>query len=86
VPVKGNEPPRYPPQAAERALQGVVLVVAHLDRGGAVVRVEVVRSSGYAILDREALRAVGDWRFRPALKNGVAVASRIEVPIRFRIS
>ncbi len=86
VPMKGNLPPRYPVRARERAHEGVVLVMAHLDRSGEVVRVEILKGSGYTLLDREALRAVEAWRFRPALRNGVAIASRIEVPIRFRIS
>ena len=84
-PVKGNPPPRYPVRAVERALQGVVLVLVHLDRGGQVTRVELLSGSGYAILDREALRAVGAWSFSPALQDGIAIPSRIEQPVRFRI-
>ncbi len=86
LPVRGNRPPRYPARAVERALQGVVLLVVHIDREGQVARVELKRGSGYAILDREAQRAVAAWKFCPALKNGNAIPSRIEVPIRFRIS
>jgi protein TonB len=84
--MKGNPPPRYPPQAVERSLEGVVLVAAHIGPDGAVERVEILESSGYPLLDREARRAVESWRFAPALRDGVPVSSRIEVPIRFRIS
>ena len=86
VPVSNNAPPNYPRKAVERALEGVVLVAAQVDRDGTVVAVTILSSSGYAILDREALRAVESWQFRPALRNGVPVRSRIEVPIRFQIS
>ena len=86
VPVQGNPPPRYPARARERAHQGVVVVEALLDREGNVLEVKLLSSSGYILLDREALRTVGTWHFRPALRNGVPIASRVEQPIRFRIT
>lgn len=85
MPAAGNPAPEYPARARELAHQGVVVVVAHLDQSGTVLRVEILKGSGYVLLDREALRAVGSWQFSPALQNGVAVPSRLEVPIRFRI-
>jgi protein TonB len=64
-------------------MQGVVLLVVHVGPDGAVVRLQVKRSSGFALLDREAQRAVLAWKFEPALSNGCPVASAAELPIRF---
>ena len=60
-------------------------LLVSIDSRGAVLETEVARSSGSAILDRAARKAVESWRFRPALRDGVAVASRVLVPIEFRL-
>ena len=51
---------RYPPLAAESGLQGVVYIRFDILRDGAVGALEVLKSSGYKILDDEALRAIRD--------------------------
>ena len=65
--------------------EGTVLLLVHVRTDGTVDHVEVLRSSGRAVLDREALRAVSGWRFTPALERGTPAAARVEVPVRFRI-
>jgi protein TonB len=51
---------------------------------GSVATVELARSSGFAALDESATRTVRDrWRFLPAHRNGTAVESWVEVPIKF---
>ncbi|MCU0724438.1 MAG: TonB family protein [Planctomycetes bacterium] len=83
APRKGNRPPVYPAAAEAARMQGVVLLVVHIGADGAVLGVEVKRSSGFALLDREAVRAVRNWRFEPALESGRPVAAAAELPIRF---
>jgi TonB family protein len=58
-----NPPPDYPPVARRRGWQGTVVLALEVDAAGAVVRVEVRRSSGHAVLDAAAVAAVRDWRF-----------------------
>ncbi|HKK00549.1 MAG TPA: TonB family protein [Desulfuromonadales bacterium] len=49
----------YPSDAAQRGEQGYCLLKITINHdGGTVANVEVVRSSGYPILDKEAVRAV----------------------------
>ena len=48
----------FPDSARDLGMSGVVEVVYVLDRTGALVRAEVAASSGYALLDQAALRAV----------------------------
>ncbi len=51
---------RYPPLAAESGLQGVVYIRFDILRDGSLGTLEVLKSSGYKILDDEALRAIRD--------------------------
>ena len=80
-----NPAPEYPPVARRRGEEGRVLLSVAVCPAGWAERIEVRASSGSPRLDRAALEAVRRWRFVPANQNGVAVASRIVVPIVFRL-
>lgn len=55
--------PRYPEAARRSAIEGAVVVSVRIDRRGRVEEVHLSESSGFDVLDREALRAVRLWRF-----------------------
>ncbi len=76
--------PAYPEAARTRRLEGTVLLLVSLDASGRVTEVAIHRSSGHGTLDQAALQAVRSWRFDPARQNGTAIATRVEIPIRFR--
>lgn len=87
---RGAEPvarvqPKYPPTAYRNREEGSVLVRADVDANGVPASVSVVRRSGSRDLDNAAVAAVRQWHFRPAIENGKAVASAVEVPIDFQI-
>ncbi len=84
-PVAGNRPPTYPEPAVSRRISGTVLLLVRVDASGRVEDIEVLTSSGSAILDREAVRAVAAWRFSPALERGRPVPGAVEVPVRFAL-
>lgn len=48
----------YPPQAAERGIQGDLYVKFTIDRSGKLANLELLRTSGYRLLDDAALRAI----------------------------
>lgn len=80
-------PPRYPESARSRGVEGSVSIEVTVLADGTVDDVRVVRSSGAAVLDRAAVRAVRGWKFRPAAVNGEAVESVLRLPpIRFRLT
>jgi protein TonB len=81
----GNPAPTYPAAARRRGQQGQVVVRAEVLADGRAARVEVMRSSGYALLDEAALVSVLEWRFAPAEIDGVPSAGAIEVPITFKL-
>ena len=77
--------PAYPARDRDRGVEGRVELLVSIDSEGAVLEVEVARSSGSATLDRAAGKTVESWRFHPALRDGAAVASRVLVPFEFRL-
>ncbi len=81
-----NHPPRYPYLARIRALEGKVVLRVRVHPNGRPGRVTVLRTSGHAILDREAVRAVKAWRFDAARQNGIAVSGVVDVPVTFRLN
>jgi protein TonB len=77
---------RYPPGAQSRRQQGVVQVSFSLDRQGRVVESRLVRSSGVAALDEEAIALVRRAQPFPALPREVP-GERVDlsVPVRFSL-
>jgi protein TonB len=78
-------PPEYPARAVEREMEGRVVLLVEVLPNGEVGRIEVKVSSGHAILDRAAIRAVSEWQFQPACAQGQPVRSVVEVPISFKL-
>ena len=61
-----DEPlPRYPDEAKSRGWTGKGVIVLSVHADGTVYDAKVFKSTGYDILDREAIRAFRQWRFRP---------------------
>jgi len=81
-----NPPPTYPEQARRAGEEGLVLLRVAVNALGEVDSVSIVTSSGYEILDRAALRAVKNWKFRPSEIGGTAINSELAIPIRFRLT
>jgi len=82
-----NPVPRYPTEARRHAQQGTVVLRVEVGVDGSVARIEVAQSSGFDALDDSAIDTVRSrWRFVPARRDGIAVASWCEVPIRFALT
>ncbi len=64
------------------SLQGDVIVEVTIDEKGNIIQKVVVQSLTPAI-DGKVLEALENWRFRPATRNGVAVASKQDVYYHF---
>ena len=79
-----NPPPRYPVAALRRGEGGTVVLRVNVGADGRADDVAVARRSGSRELDRAAMVAVRDWRFKPATRNGREVASVVEQPVEFR--
>ncbi|HEV2687503.1 MAG TPA: TonB family protein [Bryobacteraceae bacterium] len=64
--------PIYPEIARQRGIEGPVLMHAIISTTGAVLSLKVINSAD-PDLAREAMNAVGQWRYEPTLLNGEPV-------------
>lgn len=74
--------PRYPRLAREMGREGTVVLALAIGEDGRLEDVEILESAG-ADFDEEALRAVRASSFRPAVRDGRAVACRAILPVKF---
>ena len=82
---KRNPPTSYPLLARRRHQEGTVLLRVQVSAHGKPLSVKLKQSSGFEALDQAALAAVATWQFEPAKRNNEAIASTIEVPVRFSL-
>ena len=76
--------PDYPPMARQARVQGTVVMKAVINQTGDVESVELL--SGHPMLVQAALDAVKQWKYRPYLLNGNAVAVETQVTVNFTLS
>jgi protein TonB len=79
-----NMPPNYPREAIRRHQQGSVQVLVHITPEGEAGVVELITSSGSLALDNAARDAVMKWHFKPALRDGMPIASVYPMQMNFR--
>ena len=77
--------PLYPEDAREKNIEGRVAILALVDTSGAVADVSVVSPSGYEPLDRAAVTAVWQCRFRPYREDGAVREVYVVIPFNFTI-
>jgi protein TonB len=75
----------YPEEARRLGIEGEVKLRLVIDREGAVKDVKVLRDPGHGFGSVAQRCARSYCRFRPALKNGEAVATQIPYTIRFEL-
>jgi periplasmic protein TonB len=80
--VKKRARPNFPREMLKQGVGGDVLVGFVIDEKGKVTDARVMRSSHREFEDA-ALECVRKWTFEPAREDGVAVKSRMQVPIVF---
>jgi len=77
-------PPAYPRDALREGASGKLTLLVNVDATGAVSDVQLLgRGSGHAALDQATIAAARQWRFVPAQKQGLTVASRLKIPVNF---
>ena len=84
-PLAGNGQPEYPPDAFDRHQEGTVILHILVSEKGIAEKVTVAKSSGVKSLDDSAVKAVRDWKFQPAMRNGKPTALLVRKTINFRI-
>ena len=78
-----NVPPRYPDDAVQAKVQGVVVLDVVVGADGVPTDVQV--SKGVPMLDAAAIEAVRQWRYEPTLMNGAPVPVAMTVNVNFTL-
>ncbi len=84
--IEFSTPPIYPIFARKNGIEGTVILQLIVSLSGDPLNITISKTSGYPMLDQEALRTVKDWRFQPAEINGTPIMSRVNIPIAFELS
>lgn len=77
--------PKYPDAALKDSAEGTVWTKVWIDESGNVAKAELQKSDAI-IFNQAALDAVKQWTFKPAMKDGKAIATWVSIPFRFKIS
>jgi len=81
-----SENVKYPVIAQENGIQGRVICQFVVNKDGAIVDVEVVRSGGDPSLDKEAIRVIKSMpKWKPGQQRGKPVRVKYTVPVNFKL-
>jgi TonB family protein len=83
-PVVSRVEPVYSFEALARNIEGSALISMTVDEDGVPRDLKAQWSPGYG-LDQKAIEAVSQWRFRPVVSGGKAVAVPAEVSVSFTL-
>ena len=77
--------PTYPREAALSGTEGWVRVEFTITESGTVTDARVIDAEPPQLFNREAIRAIRQWRFKPRVVDGAAVERRAIQLIDFRL-
>ena len=81
-----SENVQYPPIAKENGIQGRVICQFVIEKDGSITDICVIRSSGEASLDKEAVRVIGTMpTWNPGKQRGKPVRVKYTIPVNFRL-
>lgn len=76
--------PIYPRRAAERRVEGWVIVEFTINAQGGVKDARVINAEPRNVFERAALRAIGKWKYRPKIEAGQPVETvGVQVKLKF---
>jgi TonB family protein len=76
--------PKYSKRARDAQLQGTLVLGLVIDATGNVSGTKIVEPLGLGLVS-EALKTVRTWKFKPAMKDGVAVPVKVAVEVAFKL-
>jgi protein TonB len=77
--------PDYPTSARRLHQQGTVVLGLYINALGTLDKIEVIKSSGYPLLDQAAMDAMKQSGFHPAYQDNTPVPSHAEVSVTFQL-
>ena len=79
-------PPSYPTSAFENNQSGEVVLRVEVDAQGRVSDVRVLSATIPGVFDAASIAAARQWTYRPAMKDGKAVAGAVRIPVNFAMT
>jgi protein TonB len=76
--------PKYPDLATKARTEGTVWTQVWIDESGNVTKATVTKSDA-EIFNQPAVDAAMQWKFKPAKKDGKAIAVWVTIPFRFKL-
>jgi protein TonB len=77
--------PRYPDLARQAGIEGTVLLRVLVGKDGKVISASVLQSDVTPMMEKAAVAAAKQFRFKPAKQRTVPVKATMMVPIRFKL-
>jgi len=77
--------PQYPRDAAMNQIEGYVTIESTITETGSVRNPRVIDARPPRVFDREAIRAILRWKFKPRIIDGVAVERQATQTIDFNL-
>jgi len=78
--------PKYPVQAAQQNIEGSVLLQFDITQDGSTANIKVLKAEPALTFDKEAVRALEQWRYKPQIIGGQAqVQTNLLVQLDFRM-
>ncbi|MFH1685899.1 MAG: TonB family protein [bacterium] len=81
-----QQAPEYPDKAKQAGIEGNVWIQALIDKTGAVRKANVSKSSGEKLLDKAAVTAAYQNKFKPALQKEQPVAVWVTYKVEFALA
>jgi protein TonB len=82
--VKYSIQPGYTDEAQAQAIMGTVVIALEIDKDGKPRNAKVIQGLD-ASLDKNALAALNQWLFQPAMLDGEPVVCNARIEIRFAL-
>jgi TonB family protein len=77
--------PQYPRRARHLGLEGRLVLRVTVSPLGRPSILKVLESSGHALLDVAAMKAIKGWHFQPARRGKSPIKASIDLPVVFRL-
>lgn len=77
--------PRYPFRARHLNIEGYVTVQFTVTTTGTTSDITIIEDKPKNIFNNSVLRTVAAWQFKPGIKDGEPVATRIQITLRFKL-
>lgn len=85
IPLEKSEP-KYPKEALMSGTEGWVLLKYDITATGEVENIEILDANPRDVFDKASKQALRQWKFKPQMVNGVAVAQKgKQVKIEFKL-